>query len=196
MTGLSTFLFTLGVVLSLLLVYAAGMAGWVIGAFALLAGWMAILIMQMAEPGALAVQALVAGVLMAVALRWVFAHRHWQDRIAKDRKDADEKHQQIQGVVDDLKNRIAIKVTEVDRGLKQYELVRRLAEAMSWEEMNPSLDKALKHFFHTEAWALHLTDEKGELQSVQRRGVTPDPRAEDLPKKRTVHAHVRPQGWH
>src|SRR5471030_3167328 len=82
-----------------------------------------------------------------------------------------------------MRARIAVKVTEVDRGLKQYELVKRLAEAVSWEEMSPSLDKALKHFFRTDGWALYLTDEKGDQQLVQRRGATPDARAEDLPKK-------------
>src|SRR5439155_3817030 len=87
------------------------------------------------------------------------------------------------GVVDDLQARIAVKVTEVDRGLKQYELVKRLAEAMSWEEMSPSLDKALKHFFRSDGWALYLTDEKGELELIQRRGATPEPRAEDLTKR-------------
>src|SRR6185369_5047121 len=66
---------------------------------------------------------------------------------------------------------------------KQYELVRRLAEAMSWEEMVPSLEKALKHFFKAESWTLDLTDEKSDLQQVQRRGVTPEPRPEDITKK-------------
>ena len=98
-------------------------------------------------------------------------------------------------MVDDLKARIAVKVTEVDKGLKQYELVKRLAEAVSWEEMSPRLDKALKHFFRSDGWALYLTDEKGELQLVQRRGVTPDPRAEDLPKKEPfLHTFVPPAG--
>jgi diguanylate cyclase (GGDEF)-like protein len=182
-TGMVTLLFTLGIVLSMALVYVAGMIGWTVSAVCLLAGWMTILILQAAEPGAIAVQALVGAVMLVMSLRWVFAHKKWQERIATDRREADEKHQQIQGVVDDLKARIAVKVTEVDRGLKQYELVRRLAEAMSWEEMFPSLDKAVKHFFRTEGWALYLTNEKGELEYVQRRGVTPEMRVEDLPKK-------------
>src|SRR5262249_51227299 len=116
-------------------------------------------------------------------------------RIGDNRSAADEKHQQIRGVIDDLKARIAVKVTEVDRGLKQYELVRRLAEAVSWDEMSPSLDKALKHFFHSDGWALYLTDEKGDLGLVQRRGVTPEPRAEDLPKKEPfLHTFVPATG--
>lgn len=195
MGGMATFLFTLGVVLAMGVVYSGGMAGWITAAFMLLAGWMAMLILQWADAGALAVQALLALVTMGMALRWVFAHQHWMERIAKDRREADEKHQQIQGVVADLKSRIAIKVTEVDRGLKQYELVRRLAEANSWEEMSPSLDKALKHFFQTDSWSLYFTDEKNELQVVHRRGVTPEPRAEDLPRKEPfLHTFVPNSG--
>jgi diguanylate cyclase (GGDEF)-like protein len=195
MTGLATLLFTLGIVLVMGLVYVAGMTGWILGSFLLLGGWIAILLMNAADPGTLAIQALAAGVVMGITLRWIFAHSQWTQRIGKDRRETDEKHQQIRGVVDDLKARIAVKVTEVDRGLKQYEMVRRLAEAMSWEEMFPSLDKALKHFFKTDGWALYLTDEKGELESVQRRGVTPEPRAEDLPKKEPyLHTFVPPTG--
>src|SRR5471030_2037170 len=94
-----------------------------------------------------------------------------------------------------MRARIAVKVTEVDKGLKQYELVKRLAEAVSWEEMSPILDKALKHFFRSDGWALYLTDEKGDIQIVQRRGVTPEPRAEDLPKKEPfLHTFVPQAG--
>ncbi len=195
MTGISTLLFTLEIVFSMGLVYAAGMTGWIIGSFLLLGGWTAILIMKAADPGTLAVQALAGSVTMGTCVRWIFARGQWQKRMSKDRRETDEKQQQIRGVVDDLRARIAVKVTEVDRGLKQYELVRRLAEAMSWEEMSPSLDKALKHFFHGEGWAIYLTDEKGELEIVQRRGVTPEPRAEDLPKKEPfLHTFVPQTG--
>jgi diguanylate cyclase (GGDEF)-like protein len=48
-----------------------------------------------------------------------------------------------------------------------------LAQALSWEEMSPSLEKSLKHFFRVDAWALYLSDEQGELQLVQRRGTAP-----------------------
>ncbi len=195
MTGLSTLLFTLGLVLVMGLVYATGMAGWIFGSFLLLSGWVAILIMKTAEPGALAVQALTAALTMGLALRWVFRHSQWQKRMTKDWKDAEEKQQQTRGVVDDLKARIAVKVTEVDRGLKQYEMVKRLAEAMSWDEMSPSLDKALKHFFKSDGWAVYLTDEKGEFELIQRRGVTPEPRTEDLAKKEPfLHTFIPQSG--
>ena len=195
MTGLATLLFTMGIVLAMGFVYVAGMMGWILSAFLLIGGWTAILLLKAADAGTLAVQALAAAVVMAVSLRWVFAHGQWKTRIEKDRRQTDDKHQQVRGVVDDLRARIAVKVTEVDRGLKQYELVRRLAEAMSWAEMFPSLDKALKHFFKSDSWALYLTDEKGELELVQRRGATPDPRAEDLPKKEPfLHTFVPSTG--
>ena len=72
-----------------------------------------------------------AAVTMALALRWVFRHTRWQKQDAKDRRETEEKQQAVRAVVDDLKARIAVKVTEVDKGLKQYELVKRLAEAVS-----------------------------------------------------------------
>jgi len=195
MSGLCTLLFTLALVVSLALVYGAGMTGWIFGCFALLSGWVAILILKAADPGVAAVQVLSGTVTMALALRWVFHHQRWGKRIAQDRQEAEEKQQQVRGVVDDLKARIAVKVTEVDKGLKQYELVKRLAEAVSWEEMSPSLDKALKHFFRSDGWALYLTDEKGDIQIVQRRGVTPDPRDEDMAKKEPfLHTFVPQAG--
>jgi diguanylate cyclase (GGDEF)-like protein len=195
MSGLSTLLFTFVLVVALALVYGAGMTGWILGSFMLLGGWVAVLVLKAADPGAAAVQALSAVVTMGLALRWVFRQTQWQKRIARDRRETEEKQQVVRGVVDDLKARIAVKVTEVDKGLRQYELVKRLAEAVSWEEMSPSLDKALKHFFHSDGWALYLTDEKGELQVVQRRGVTPDPRTEDLPKKEPfLHTFVPQAG--
>jgi len=49
--------------------------------------------------------------------------------------------------------------------------------------MSPSLERSLKYFFQVEGWALYLTDTKGELKLVQRRGATPEPRVEDLPQK-------------
>jgi diguanylate cyclase (GGDEF)-like protein len=195
MSGLSTLLFTLALVVALALVYGVGMAGWILGSIMLLGGWVAILVLKAADPGAAAVQALAAVVTMGLSLRWVFRHTQWQKQAAKDRRETEDKQQAVRAVVDDLKARIAVKVTEVDKGLKQYELVKRLAEAVSWEEMSPSLDKALKHFFRSDGWALYLTDEKGELQIVQRRGVTPDPRAEDLPKKEPyLHTFVPSAG--
>ena len=56
------------------LVYGAGMAGWILGSFMLLGGWVAILVLKAADPGAAAVQALSAVVTMGLALRWVFRH--------------------------------------------------------------------------------------------------------------------------
>jgi diguanylate cyclase (GGDEF)-like protein len=195
MSGLSTLLFGWGLVLAMALVYAAGMTGWIMGSLLLAAAWVTILLLPAADPGTLAVQGLAAVVTLGLGFRWVVRHQGWQMRIQKDRQESDEKQHQIRGVVDDLKARVAVKATEVDRGLKQYELIKRLAEAVSWEEMSPSLEKALKHFFRGEGWALYLTDEKGENRLVHRRGVTPDPRPEDLPKKEAfLHTFVPSAG--
>src|SRR4029077_18850657 len=65
----------------------------------------------------------------------------------------------------------------------------------SWEEMSPSLERALKHFFHVEGWALYLTNDRSELALVQRRGLTPEIRLEDSPKKEPyLHTFVVPSG--
>jgi diguanylate cyclase (GGDEF)-like protein len=144
---------------------------------------MAILIFKAADPAVLAVQALAGMMTLGLSLRWIFQHRAWKSRLTREQREAEEGQQQIRGVVEDLKSRIAVKATEVDRGLKQYELVKRLSEAVTWEEMAPSLEKGIKHFFHSDGWALYLTNERGELVSAHRRGATPEPRAEDLPKK-------------
>jgi diguanylate cyclase (GGDEF)-like protein len=181
--GLSTLLFAAGLVAALSLVYAAGMTGWIIAAFSIMAGWAAILIFGWADPALLAVQLLAAFVTMGLGLRWTLRHRAWQERIAKDRRDASDSQFQVQGAVQHLKDKIVSKASDVERGLKQYELVKRLAEAVSWQDMSPSLERALKHFFQVDAWALYLTDTKGELKLLQRRGAVSDPRPEDLPKK-------------
>jgi diguanylate cyclase (GGDEF)-like protein len=195
MTGLSTFIFATGMVLVLVLAYAGGVPGWVAGAALLFGGWIAIAFMHAADPAVLAVQALAGLLTLVLSLRWVLHHRAWKSRLAKDRREADGGQQQVRGVVEDLKSRIAVKAAEVDQGLRQYELVKRLSEAVSWEEMAPSLEKALKHFFHAEGWALYLTNEKGELQPAHRRGVTPDPRAEDMPKKEAyLHTFIPSTG--
>ena len=78
---------------------------------------------------------------------------------------------QIEGAVQHLRETIVTKGADVDRSLKQYEMVKVMAQALSWQEMAPSLERALKHFFRVEAWAIYLTDEKGELQLAQRRGL-------------------------
>lgn len=183
MNGLSTLLFAAGLILSLVLTYAGGTAGWVISAIGLLFGWMALALFHWAEPTILCVQAVGAFFTLGLGMRWTLRHRAWQKRIAKDRDDASQNQLQIQGAVQHLKEKIIGRASDVDRGLKQYELVKRLAEAVSWEEMAPSLERSLKYFFQAEGWALYLTDNKGELKLVQRRGATPEPRMEDLPRK-------------
>ncbi len=182
-TGLATLIFTFGLVLVLTLVYAVGRWGLILGALGAVLGWALMAINGWSDPAVLAVQALTGLLVLGLALRWTVRHGAWQARLGKDRAEAEEKQNQLVGAVDHLKELISAKATDVDRGLKQYELVKKLAEAVSWEEMSPSLERGLKHFFHAEGWALYLTDDKGELALVQRRGGTPEPRGEDLVKK-------------
>src|SRR5262249_43490227 len=78
MSGLATLLFTLGLILIMGLVYASGMAGWIIGSFLMIGGWVAILVLKAADPGTIAVQVLTGVMTMALSLRWIFRHIYWQ----------------------------------------------------------------------------------------------------------------------
>lgn len=183
MTGLGSLLSSVALILSLGLTYAFGMTGWSIGTGLMIVTLLVSGFLGLSELATLAVHALAGGTAAIIALRWSLRHTAWQTRILKDRSETEQRQQQMTGAVSLLREKINSKAAEVDRGLKQYELIRRLAEAMSWEEMSPSLDKAVKAFFHAEGWALYLTEENGDLSLVQRRGAAPEPRAEDLPKK-------------
>lgn len=183
MTGLSTLLFTAGLVVMFGLVYAAGLPGWIASLFLLVIGWTTLGFLQWSDPAILAVQALAGALSLWLSLWWTLRHRAWGRRMAKDRAEAAEKQQQISGAVQLLKDKIALQAAEVDRGLKQYELVKKLAEAVSWKEMTPTLERAMKYFFQSESWTLYLADEQGQLQLMHRRGITPDPRVEDLGRR-------------
>src|SRR5471032_2876180 len=99
MTGLSTLLFTLGLVLVMALVYMTGMVGWMIGSCLLIGGWVAIVVLKAADPGVIAVQALVSAVTMGLALRWVFRNTHWRQRVSKEKQETEEKQRQIRSEV-------------------------------------------------------------------------------------------------
>jgi len=182
-TGLATLLFTLALLLVMGLVYAAGMGGWMAGSVLICVGWGVTAFFKWGDFAVLTVQALAGVLTLWLSMRWTLRHRAWERRTEKDRGEGVESQLQVQGAVQLLKDKIVTKAAEVDYGMKQYELVKKLAEAVSWEEMAPSLERALKHFFHADGWALYLTDNKGELHLVQRRGATPEPRGEDLAKK-------------
>lgn len=195
MIGFSTWLFTAGLVGVMGLVYGFGSAGWISGCALVAAGWIAIVLQEGRDPAVSAVQALVGALALWACLRWMLRHRAWQRRIVEDRGEAEEKQRQVQAIIQDVRDKITAKAAEVDKGLKQYELVKKLAEAVSVEEMAPSLERALKYFFRAEGWALYLTDDRGGLQLVQRRGATPDPRTEDLSKKEPfLHTFVASGG--
>lgn len=195
MAGLAVLLFVSGLLLSLVGVYFVGFWGWGTSALFLSMGWAATAIFQWTNPAVLVVEILAGGLTLWLELRWTLRHQAWQARITHDKAEAVEKQQQIANVVQTLKDKISTKSADVDRGLKQYELIRKLAEAVSWEEMAPSLERSLKHFFHCEAWSLYLTDDKSELKLVHRRGGMPDPREEDVAKKEPyLHTFVASSG--
>jgi len=189
MNGLGSLLSTVALMVSLGMTYAFGMTGWSLGLGVMTVTLVMAGLLGWSDAGTLAVQALAAVTTAVLSLRWCLRHTAWQTRIAKDKSDTAERQQQMTGAVQLLREKINLKSAEVDRALKQYELIKRLAEAMSWDEMSPSLEKALKTFFRAEGWALYLTEESGDLSLVQRRGSTPEPRDEDLPKKEP-HLHT------
>jgi diguanylate cyclase (GGDEF)-like protein len=195
MSGLSTFFFSLGILAAMALVYAFGVTGWVIGVFMLASGWISLLVFGWADASVLVVDLVAALLAMALALWWSWRDQAWVQRIRKDRDETSQIHQQVQAAVGALREKILSKAGDVDRGMKQYELVKRLAEALSWKEMAPSLERALKHFFRVDAWALYLADAKGDLRLMQRRGALPEPRPEDLSKKEPfLHTFIAQTG--
>lgn len=183
MTGLGPFLFAVALIVSLALTYAAGMGGWSAGVVIMTAATVASALLGWSDAGSVAVQAISGATMAVLSLRWLLRHKAWRARIADDQNEAAARRHEVQGAIDHLREKVAAKSSEVERGLKQYELIKRLAEAMTWEDMAPSLEKALKHFFQAEGWALYLTTEAGELELVQRRGAVPEPRADDLARK-------------
>jgi diguanylate cyclase (GGDEF)-like protein len=179
MTGLGALVFNAMLVAVLFLSYAAGIPGVWASTFLMLSTTLAMGAMGWSDPGLLAIQALSAFAVIAFATRTAARHHAWLARMERDRAQGKEKQSEIERRVHQLRDRIVTGADEVDRGLKQYELVKRLSEAMSWEEMVPSLDRSLKHFFRAESWSLHLTNEQGHLTLMQRRGAVPEPRPDD-----------------
>ncbi len=164
--------------------YAGGVVGAMATGTLLALGWLVMAFYSWVDMATFAVQGITGVLGFWIAIRWAFRHRAWEQRWGKDVEQSKERHHQIEGAVQQLRQSLVIKGENVERSLKQYELMKVLAQALSWEEMSPSLEKSLKHFFRVEAWALYLTDEKGELQLVQRRGMAPaEPNAKDLSNK-------------
>lgn len=180
---LGAFLFSALFVIVLVFVYVLGVPGVWLGAGLMVAGLIAAGLSGWSDAGLLVVQALagIGGILFAarVALR----HAAWESRLKRQRLEGQEKQNDVEGQIQGLKAKMAVGADEVERGLKQYELVKRLSEATSWGEMVPPLEKALKYFFRAESWALHLTDESGKLALTQRRGAIADPRPDDATRQ-------------
>ncbi len=183
MNGSGAVFCSASLVFSLLLTYGFGMTGWSVGVGSMAVSLAVSGLFGWADTATLAVASLAALTMSVVSLRWLLRHKAWQQRIGKDKDETGQRLQHMAGAIQLLRDQLATKGADVDRGLKQYELIKRLAEAVSWQDMAPSLEKSLKHFFRAEGWALYLTDENGDLGLVQRRGSVPEPRDEDLTKK-------------
>jgi len=168
---------------TLLLTYAVGLPGVWISAFLLLGGILVSGVMAWADAAMLVLQSFGSIAVLWFAGRFSLRHDAWRARIVRDRQQAKEKQSDVENLVQQLRDKIGSRATDVEKGLKQYELVKRLSEAMSFEEMVPGVEKALKYFFRSEAWALYLTDSEAKLEMVQRRGAIGDPQKADLQKK-------------
>jgi diguanylate cyclase (GGDEF)-like protein len=183
MNGLSALIFAAGVVVMLAGAYGGGVVGCMITGTMLAVGWLVMGFYSWADPSTFIIEGIVGALAFGIGIRWALRHRAWQQRWVKDKDQSKERLLQVEGAVQQLRETAVIKGADVERSLKQYEMVKVMAQALSWEEMSPSLERALKHFFRVEGWALHLTDEKEVLQLVQRRGVMPEPQAELLSSK-------------
>jgi len=195
MNGLSALIFGAGVVLLLGGSYAAGVVGCLITGTALALGWLIMAFYSWSDLSTFVVEGVTGALAAWIALRWSLRHRAWEQRMLKDQEQAKERLLQLEAVVQNLRDTVAAKGSDVEHSLKQYEMIKVMAQALSWEEMSPSLERALKHFFRVEAWALHLTDEKGDLQLVQRRGSIPEPHPDNLSSKEPfLQTYVVPSG--
>jgi diguanylate cyclase (GGDEF)-like protein len=196
MSGLSALIFGAGVIVLLIGTYAGGLPGALVTGTMLAVGWLLMAFYSWADMSTFAVEGVLGVMAFWMALRWALRHRAWQQRALKDNEQSKDRSLQMEGAVQSLRETVVSKGADVERSLKQYELVRVLSQALSWEEMSPSLERALKQFFRVEAWSLYLTDEKGDLQIVQRRGVTPtELRTEDMTNQEpTLNNYVVPSG--
>jgi diguanylate cyclase (GGDEF)-like protein len=176
------FLFCVLSVIVMGLVYVLGMPGVWMGGFLFLMGILASGLMGWGDAGLLVVESLAAVGGVMYAARIAMHESAWDMRLKRQRMEGREKQAEMEKQIQELKNQMVAGSDEVERGLKQYELVKRLSEAMNWTEMVAPLEKSLKYFFRAESWALHLTNEAGQLVVVQRRGAIADPRPEDLTK--------------
>jgi diguanylate cyclase (GGDEF)-like protein len=181
--GLSALIFCGGIVILLIGAYGGGVMGAFVTGVLLAMGWLVMGFYSWADLTTFAVEGLTGGLAFWIALRWALRHRAWEQRQAKDFEQAKDRTLQVEGAVQQLRETVAAKSADVERSLKQYEMVKVMAQALSWEEMAPSLERALKHFFRVEAWGLHLANEKAELELVHRRGVIPELKTESLSEK-------------
>jgi diguanylate cyclase (GGDEF)-like protein len=195
MNGLSSLIFAVGTVLLLAGAYLGGVTGGLVTGTILAVGWLVMAFYSWSDFAAFAIQGLTGGLGFWIAMRWALRHRAWDQRCEKDAEQSKDRLLQMEGSVQQLRDTLVTKGADVERSLKQYELMKVLAQALSWQEMAPSLEKSLKHFFRVESWSLYLTDEKGDLKTVHRRGITPEPRAEDMTQKDPfLQSYVIPSG--
>jgi diguanylate cyclase (GGDEF)-like protein len=183
MNGLSALLFGFGVLVMLACAYGLGVTGCLVTGTMLAVGWLVMAFYSWADLSTFAIEGLTGALAFWIGMRWALKHRAWEQRVSKDQEQSKDRLLQMEGAVQHLRETVVAKGADVERSLKQYEMIKVMAQALSWEEMSPSLERALKHFFRIEAWALYLTDEKGELQLVQRRGAINSPSIENLSEK-------------
>jgi len=180
MNGLSSLLFGVGTVVMLIGAYGGGVVGCLVTGTLLAMAWLVMAFYSWTDMATFAVQGITGLMAFWIAMRWSLRHRAWMLRAEKDREQSKDGILQVEGAVQHLRETLVVKAAEVDRSLKQYEMVKVMAQALSWQEMAPSLERALKHFFRVEAWALYLTNERGDLVLVQRRGTISEPKLEQL----------------
>lgn len=170
-SGLTSLLFGWGLILVLWEVYGGGLMGWVVGAIFFAFGWILTAVYHWANPALFVVEGMTGTLMMGIALRWTLHHRAWEKRMTMDHRQFADQQVQVQKTVQDLKEKIAAKWGRAEHELKQYDILKKLGEAESWEQMEPILERLLKHFSGTKHWALYLANDHGELERVAQHGL-------------------------
>jgi diguanylate cyclase (GGDEF)-like protein len=79
-----------------------------------------------------------------------------------------EKQGQLQAQVVGLKHRIGQIETEQREVLALYSMIKGLSEALSWEDMRPKLEIAIRQYLGVESFSLYVSEE-GQMRPIARR---------------------------
>src|SRR5947207_123683 len=127
MNGLSALVFGAGVLIMLIGAYGGGVMGCLVTATLLVSGWLVMAFYSWVDLSIFVVEGITGALAFWIALRWALRHRAWQQRLEKDQDQFKDRLLQMEGAVQNLRETVSAKGADVERSLKQYELVKVLA---------------------------------------------------------------------